>query len=38
MSKNALARYYSFDRLHTWEAKRTFLEPDLKPLPDGLPG
>ena len=28
-----LGEYYSRERLMTWEGKRAFIEPDLKPLP-----
>ena len=33
-SKYALKKFYSTERIMTWEAKREFVEPDLCPLPD----
>jgi hypothetical protein len=34
MHKNVLLHYYSRERLKSLEAKTTFVQPDLKPLPD----
>lgn len=33
MDKKALRPYYSREHLMTWDAKRAFVEPDLRPLP-----
>ena len=30
LAKQFLSQFYSPDRLWSWEAKQTFLEPDLK--------
>lgn len=32
LQKSRLELFYSRQRLLTWEAKRTFVEPDLAPL------
>ena len=34
LSKSALKKFYSSERITTWGAKREFVEPDLCPLPD----
>jgi hypothetical protein len=34
MAKDALLKHYSRDRLFSWEAKTSWVEPDLKPLPE----
>lgn len=34
LDKKALLRFYSRDRIMSWEAKREFIEPDLEPLPE----
>jgi hypothetical protein len=36
MQKDVLLEYYSRERLRCLEAKTTFAEPDLKPLPEEL--
>lgn len=33
MHKRVLLDYYTRDRIMSWKAKRSFIEPDLKPLP-----
>lgn len=33
LSKSALREYYSHERIMTWQAKREFVPPDLRPLP-----
>jgi hypothetical protein len=34
LDRSFLRRFYSPERIATWEAKRSFVEPDLQPLPD----
>jgi hypothetical protein len=34
LDRKALLRYYSRERIVSWEAKRRFVEPDLAPLPE----
>lgn len=33
LDRHVLKHYYSQERLMTWEAKRVFVEPDVRPLP-----
>lgn len=35
LDKRVLLQFYSRERIMSAEAKRTFVEPDLSPLPDG---
>ncbi len=36
LTKLVLREYYSRGRMMTWDAKREFVEPDLRPLPTGV--
>lgn len=33
LDKRVILRFYSRERIMSWEAKRDFIEPDLQPLP-----
>lgn len=36
LTKSVLREYYSRERIMTWDAKREFVAPDLRPLPNGV--
>jgi hypothetical protein len=36
LSKDALLSHYTKERIMSREARSQFIEPDLKPLPDGI--